>query len=293
MNLSEIETEILKNARLDGGENHILRQEALAGEPRRYVRAIAPQAGTKTLVPAAGNSRLVIIGHAPDGFGQIFQWDRSTPAVLMVLFVNAANPNGIAIDGLKSGDRLTILAASGLASFAKDKGDPKWGGIVALLAAGGKAVLKKTDNPEFVPVVDAGNAFAQQYFKAPTGTDAEIKVRDAFGVDPGSGHKARAEGGVIVCMPQQFGAAYSGDEDHEDRWIKKPGDRYDSNRPRQALGSFFIRQGAPSGNARICTADGRAFVLAWDAKFPDNKGFYTVFLGIEQGSSITPDPGPE
>jgi hypothetical protein len=55
--------------------------------------------------------------------------------------------------------------------------------------------------------------------------------RDPFGEDPGTGHKARAEGGVIVSMPEAKQIFYSGNGDHTDRWIKQPGVRDNAHRP--------------------------------------------------------------
>ena len=41
----------------------------------------------------------------PTGFGKGFTWDRSQDEALLVLFINAADPLGISIDGLQAGDQ--------------------------------------------------------------------------------------------------------------------------------------------------------------------------------------------
>src|SRR5262249_14724933 len=144
--------------------------------------------------------------------------------VLLVLFINAADPLGVSIDGLEAGDQVQVVSASGIASFSEDKGNPLASSIVGLVAAGAKVVVTAKGVPEAVPAIDAAEKFAKDQFKA---TNAKTKRRDAFGVDPGSGHKARQEGGLLVCLPEAGGTGYSGDGDHKNRWIKGDGVRTD------------------------------------------------------------------
>lgn len=136
-------------------------------------------------------------------------------------------------------------------------------------------------------MINAAEQFAKDRFKA---TNARTKRRDAFGVDPGSGHKAKEEGGIIVTLPEAGGPYYSGDSDTTSRWIQPDGTRTDDHLPRHIkLGTaFFPRQHAFSHNRRRVTGNGEIFVLAWDWKFEDNAGFYKVFIHIKKG----PEPPP-
>ena len=135
--------------------------------------------------------------------------------------------------------------------------------------------------------MDAAESFAKDQFKA---TNAKHKLRDAFGVDPGSGHKARQEGGVLVSLPEASGPYYSGDGDHKNRWIKEPGDRMDANRPQHVVAAFFPMQSNSAQNTRPIGANGQVFVTPWDWQFDDNAGYYKVFVQLTR---YTPsDSGP-
>src|SRR5262249_1789409 len=143
--------------------------------------------------------------------------------------------------------------------------------------------------PQAVPAIDAAEKFAKDQFKA---TNAKTKRRDAFGVDPGSGHKAREEGGLLVCLPEGGGTYYSGDGDHRKRWIQGDGGRTDDHSPQHMYGFFFPRQGEPTHNTRMVRQSGQMFVLAWDWKFEDNAGFYKVFVKLTRGNGLPPQPIP-
>ena len=84
-------------------------------------------------------------------------------------------------------------------------------------------------------------------------------------------------------MPEAGGPFYSGDEDHTDRWIRKPGNRTDANLPKHVVHSFFPIRGNASHNGRRTTAGGRVYLTCWDYKFEDNAGYYRVFLARVEG----------
>ena len=96
----------------------------------------------------------------------------------------------------------------------------------------------------------------------------KTKRRDPFGEDPGSGHKARQEGGVLISLPEARQAYYSGNGDHEERWIKQPGTRDKAHYPSHVKHAFFLQSG--SGNARVTGAEGDFIIYPWDHDFGDN-----------------------
>jgi hypothetical protein len=246
--------------------------------------------GTRSALAGAGTrSTLTTVGGEglPPGFGKGFTWDRVDNEVLLVMFINAADPLGISIEGVRAGDQVQILAASGVASFSEDKGNPLASSIVGLVAAGAKVGAGTAGVPEAVPAIDAAETFAKEQFKA---TNAKTKRRDAFGVDPGSGHKARQEGGLLVCLPEAGGTYYSGDGSHKGRWIKGDSVRTDDHLPPHVYGSFFPRQAEPVHNTRTARQSGPVFVTAWDWKFEDNAGYYKVFVKLTKGNG--PSDGP-
>jgi hypothetical protein len=242
--------------------------------------------GNEALQPGGIKSQLTVVGGdgLPKGFGSGFHWDRNADQdVVLVMFINAADPLGVSIDGLEAGDEIQVLSASGIASFSSDKGNPLASSIVGLLAKVGDVVVTAKGAAEAVPAIDAAAQFAKDQFKA---TNAKTLRRDAFGVDPGSGLKARQEGGLIVCLPEAGGTFYSGDP--KARWIQGNGDRTDDHLPTHLSGCFFPRQGDVAHNTRIVQQSGQMFVLAWDWQFDDNAGFYKVFMHLKKGNGLVP-----
>jgi hypothetical protein len=250
------------------------------------------KAGPGTTALAAGTkSSLIVVGAdgVPEGFGKGFTWDRAENEALLVMFINAADPLGVSIDGLQAGDEVQVLSASGIASFSEDKGNPLASSIVGLVAAGANVAVSVAGAPEVAPVITAAETFAKDQFKA---TNAKTKRRDTFGVDPGSGHKAREEGGILVCLPEAGGTFYSGDGDHKERWIQGDGVRSDEHLPAHLYGSFFPRQGFASHNTRMARQSGQMYIVPWDWKFEDNAGYYKVFVKLKKGNGLPPETIP-
>jgi hypothetical protein len=295
--MAGIKDAIKRSGKLPGGANYWRHAEALHRGKKQTVRAtlLTAKAGTGGKRPAAAPQANAATRHSlttvggdglPAGFGKGFTWDRADNEVLLVLFINAADPLGISIDGMQAGDQLQVLSASGIASFSKDKGNPLASSIVGLLAAGGKVAAGAEGVPEINPVIDAAEQFAKEQFKA---TGSKRELRDAFGVEPSSGRRARQEGGLLVCMPEAGGTFYSGDGDHKERWVQPDGTRSDEHLPAHFnYTAFFPRQGYASHNTRVAQQSGPMYVLAWDWAFDDNAGFYKVFVKLTKGNGLPP-----
>jgi hypothetical protein len=228
-------------------------------------------------------SHVVIVGDPPAGFGKQFDWNRDDGAALLVVFVNAADPLGVCISGVKAFDTIEVTFPSGLASFSKDKGNPLASSIAGLVAVGAKAVSDAYGHPEADPVIDAASQFAKNEFN---GTGEATKFRDVYGRDPGSGGWGLAEGGVLVCLPEAGGTLYSGDGDHRERWAGQPRRTTERRSPPKHVGrnGFFL--GEKSSNKHTCRKDGDIFILAWDEAYADNAGFYELHV------LLTPAPPP-
>ncbi len=284
-------------ARAQAGQAQRLEQIRRAGKLPgwAYRTFVAAKYGTPRRTPAnviaraaSPGSSVVQVGDEPPGFGKVFQWDRKDDKILLALFINAADDLGVSVAGLERGDVVQVSSASGIASFSEDKGNPTASSIVGLIATGAKAAAGLSGNGEFVPLLNAAEAYAKDRFKA---TNAKTKRRDAFGVDPGSGHKARQEGGIIVCLPEAGGTLYSGES--ESRWIKPDGTRTDNHLPAHFPpgAAFFPMQGVPTYNTRTVYTNGELYVLPWDWKHDDNAGYYKVFVKLTKGTGPV-DPGP-
>lgn len=231
-----------------------------------------------------GNA-VVQVGDQPENFGKTFIWDRKDDEILLVMFINAADSYGTSILGVQDCDEIQITSAAGIASFSEDKGNPTASSLVGLIGTGLKAAGGIVGFPEAIPVINAAEKIAQEEFKA---TNVKTKRRDAYGVDPGTGHKARQEGGLVVSLPRAAQPYYSGDGDHTERWIKGDGERKDLNRPNHVKWGYFpMPTNTIFNNARRTVRGSNAplYITPWDWQFDDNAGFYKVFLYIKKANS--------
>lgn len=273
---ANIADQIHRNGKLPGGSAYKSLVTSKYGRTRRVT------ARSRVVANSSPGNMLDQVGDPPAGFGKTFWWDRKDNEILLVAFINAADDLGICIDNIAPNDVVEITSASGISSFSEDKGNPAVSGIIALIAVGAEVYA-----PEAAPLIEAGEQFARDQFKA---TNAKTKRRDAFGVDPGSGHKAREEGGVLVALPEAGGPYYSGDDDHTSRWIKPDGTRTPDHLPKHIpIGTaFFLRQGSRSNNTSRVSINGQIYLVAWDWKFTDNAGYYKVFVHIKKGGPPQP-----
>lgn len=228
------------------------------------------------------SSQVIQAGEHPEGFGQSLVWDRKYKQLLAVMFVNPQDPLGVSIQGLQAGDTIQVTSASGIASFTKDEGNPIVSGFIGIVAEGAKVYATVSGYPQAAPLIDKVEEFAKDQFKE---SDAKHKRRDPFGVDPGTGHKARQEGGVLVSLPMASGPYYSGNGSHKERWIKKHEVRYDTIRPDHVQDAFFLVRGNPTHNSRKLRASGEVYVTAWDHRFDDNAGYYKIFMRLIRGDN--------
>jgi hypothetical protein len=255
-----------------------LRNERLFGA-KRVIRASDTIAGRLTK-PGQDKpkSTVVVVGEAPDGFGKQVLWDPSDTALALIVFLNAADYLGVMISGVKQNDIIEIISATGLASFGEDTENEFAGAIIGIIAAGATATATAFGAPEAAPVIAAAAEFANTQFK-----QKQVKTlrRDPFGEDPGDGLKARQEGGVLVSGPAARQIYYSGDNDHEERWIKQPGTRDGAHLPDHVKHGAFLRSGVNFKDR--ASADGDIIIYPWDFDFLDNVGFYRLHVLVHHG----------
>lgn len=230
------------------------------------------------------------VGDQPPGTGQTFFWDRKDDQALLVAFINAASPFGLTISGMHAGDSLEFSSGEGRASFSKDEGHPLVQSFIGLLATAGKGAAIVEDEEKLAPIIDELDKKAEALFQ---GTGAAEDFRDVFGF-AGSPKPARAEGGIIFCLPQAQGPYYPGDSDHDNLWVKLDGTRDQAHMPPQIITNtaFFPQRGLPSQDQMTATTDGEAYVVPWDSAFGDNAGFYKVFIILHKGDGPPPPPPP-
>jgi hypothetical protein len=277
-----LQDQISRTPQLSGGSLYWQYARDIAGRP------IVQKPGNQIATIASALTTTKELGDHPAGFGKGFDWDRKDKEILLAVFINAADFLGVCISGVEAGDVLQVTSCTGVASFAEDTGNPLAESIVGLVASAAEIGAPLVGIPAAVPFIEAAEAFAKEQFKA---TNAKTKRRDAFGVDPGSGHRARQEGGVLITLPEAGGPFYSGDSDHQSRWIKSPGDRTDVNLPSHVSHAFFPRHGDTNHNTRTLHTAGEIYITPWDYKFEDNAGYYKIFikLGVASPSNEQPN----
>jgi len=278
-----------------------INSDGLVRTPRNaYIARNVARFGPAGLIPASRTiaarmvkrgdppprSTVTTVGEAPDGFGKQVLWDPADSRLALAVFLNAGDPLGVMISGVKPTDTIRVISATGLASFAEDVENEHVGAIIGIVAVGATATAAAFGAPEAKPAIDAGAAFAQDQFKEKL---VKTKVRDPFGEDPGSGHKARQEGGVIVSMPEAGQIYYSGNGDHKERWIKKPGTRNNAHRPDHVRHAHFLRTPTTNQHLRRTLAAGDFIISAWDHAFTDNFGFYRLHVLVKRGDGQLPD----
>jgi hypothetical protein len=280
MDRKSMQAHIRRHGSLPGGQAYRKLAQTIY-HPRRSSNGGGRRVGSTT-------SRLTgveEIGNLPAAYDQVYTWDRMDNYILLAAFVNAADPLGVCIAGIQSGDTISVTSASGIASFAEDKGSPFASSLVTLAAAGANVAAVMTGNPALLPLVTAAETFAKAQF-APS--EVKHKRRDAFGVDPADGLKARQEGGILISLPQAGRVYYSGNGDHRERWISKPGDRFDALRPAHVTDGFFLVPGGPERNTRRATSAGEVYVSPWDWMHDDNAGYYRVLVLITKAGNAPP-----
>ena len=210
--------------------------------------------------------RFVPVGQPPAGFAKTIEWNRRLKEATFVIFVNAADPLGVAISNLKKGDEVEVASAVGYASFGEGSGRIT-SSIVGDTAPMGRGRSWITAGPEF----------ARRAFAWPRRNER----RDAFGRDPDLGEWCRDDGGVLICLPSAGGIYHQ-----NDHGIREGEPRWDRHRPGHVTCGFFPLPAdipdAKTHNTRRVTRDGELYVVAWDSEFEDNQGYYTVFLKIRR-----------
>ena len=272
----------MANVGVDDFEAGIIKDPQLLGGAywgvSNTIHGPTKQVAAPTVSQSPG-SQILQVGNSPDGYGKGVIWDRSSDAVLLSLFINAADGLGVSIGGVLATDYVTVASITGLASFAQDTGNPLASSIVGFIGSGLTGILNAIGVGTVVsPLINAATTFAQNQFK---GTGKPTKIRDGYGYDT-NGDLARQEGGILVSLPGADGPYYSGEVDS--RWIKPGGPRDDAHRPPQVVHGFFPLHNAKlSDNSRKAGADGQVFVTPWDYKFSDNAQYYEVELIISKG----------
>ena len=255
-----------------------------------FLSHLAGRFGAATTVKAAGpggpsGSSVVTVGTAPSGYGQQVLWDPSDATLAVVVYLAAGDDLGVMISGAQQGDQISVISASGICSFADETKNDGVASIIGLIGSLGAAGVSIFVSPAAAPFIEEGAAYAAQMFPE---SQVQADKRDVFGVDPSSGLKARAEGGVLISLPQAGQNFYSGDGDHQERWIKSPGDRIPSNYPAQIPEGDVHFVSNEWSNQAFATTGGDFIIYPWDWNFDDNNGSYRLDITLTRAAALPP-----
>lgn len=255
-----------------------------------FLSNLTGRLGAATTVKAAGpggpsESSVVTVGTAPNGYGQLVLWDPSDTTLAVVVYLAAGDDLGVMISGAQQGDQISVIFASGICSFSAETKNDDVASIIGLIGSAGAVGAAIFVSPAAAPFIEEGAAYAAQMFPE---SQLQTDKRDPFGVDPSSGLKARAEGGVLISLPQAGQNFYSGDDDHQERWIKSPGDRIPLNYPAQIPegDAFFVYN--EGQNQALATTGGDFTIYPWDWNFDDNNGSYLLQIVLTRAAALPP-----
>lgn len=190
--------------------------------------------------------------------------------------ISATDDVGIIIDNVLPGDELIVYDASGISSFRSSNMKLIKGLVGIANALATKALVFATDGAA-LPFTKAWNSALGKVGEAIDDGKMKHSRRDAYGRDPGTGDYAKHEGGLIVCMPKARGAVYATSDYHLTGDTKNKGRKtkyYPSKAEKKNVWwPCNVDGGLMSKKAEEA---GAIHVLAYDDKFTDNCGAYTV-----------------
>lgn len=186
--------------------------------------------------------------------------------------INAADDNGISVDGVRTGDKITIESISGVTYFDGQSG---WWTVLSLVRSVVSDDLSSVNEGGIaVSVIDA----LEEDEKPPIlpGEGDASKPRDGFGRNLDNGNYAEDEGGVVICSPKASGPMYAHDNNRPS--VKgRTQDLLKEESEMKGGDCFFAIRG---GEAVEINGDGVLYVYAFDTDYRDNSGVYEMKFRI-------------
>ncbi len=131
----------------------------------------------------SSTSSIITVGNAAAGMGVEFDWDRSQQACLLGLAINASDTLGVAIGGLKAGDKVEVLRATGVCTFDKDTGHPLLASLIGLLGEGTQDAIDQFVGTEFDNVIKSATTDLQNAAKGSGKGTMARSLRNRAGIE--------------------------------------------------------------------------------------------------------------
>ena len=191
--------------------------------------------------------------------------------------ISSTDDSGITVDGVKEGDLVEIVDVAGICSFDDKTTVQRIAGIVGIVTG-----VLSTGLPLFGATKAAvvAKAFGDQAntLKGKLGNPSTGgKRRDGYGEDLGSGHFAKHEGGILVCLPSARGVLFATPDNYLADGAKERGrlPEYFSKNVTD-YNCFFPCRREGGLMEKKAERDGPVHIIAFDSKFTDNAGKYVV-----------------
>lgn len=236
--------------------------------------ALRPPVSTPLFAMDTGNAAVGADKFTPD---VVFPDDGQ--AISFWTVVSGNDEVGLVIDNLKKGDVVSIHSLSGIASFTESN-NKLFAGFVAIasgiLQDGASVYTKDQAKATNKAIAEQTDILVKELSK-----DVKHKRRDGYGQDPGTDDFAKHEGGVIMCMPSAHGAVYATSNNYLEAGAKYNGrltEYFSENIKR--LNCWFPCRREGGVMSQTCETNGPLHVLAFDQKFTDNSGSYTMKVQV-------------
>lgn len=208
--------------------------------------------------------------------------------------IPAADPEGVRINGVQSGDVVKVAGVDGIASFAGKNWYHKAKGIIKIVL--GSLLEDSEDYYEYESFEEAvkeklGDEYVPLLKKSLKELEGRRKYRNGYGEDLDGDFKG-GEGGIIVAMPSAgepvHRGKYKNSRGEKVKYEVPGGTRRDYRLSEDLQGkAFFPVPGDETHNTRRAKRDGSVYVLAWDkhgTHEKDNRGMYVACVELERSS---------
>ena len=196
--------------------------------------------------------------------------------------IDAVDPYGVTVQGIKVGDTIAVESVSGIAWFSDQSVSRT---VLSTIYSASSQLIPAG------PIQRTMQTIKNQIEPEDSSNDANRdKARDGYGRRM-NGAYAEKEGGIVICMPSAYGPMYANDNNHFESGAVEHG-RFGTymNEETDMRGKCFF----PTRNDRITDQnivlssvmentvdqDGVLHILAFDSRYEDNAGSYQVKFRI-------------
>ncbi len=195
--------------------------------------------------------------------------------------IDAADPYGITVQGVKEGDTIAIESIGGIAWFSDQS---IRGTVFSIIYGVASQLIPAGPLSDITQTVGKEVGLEDNQDKP----DREM-ARDGYGRNLGNGNYAENEGGIVVCMPSAYGPMYANAKNHLDGDAVSQGrfEKYVKSDSDMKGRCFFPTRIDREEDSTLVSVmektaqqDGVLHMFAFDREYEDNAGNYQVKFRI-------------